>query len=75
MEAKKQTLQELVAKLIDVIVGRAVINRNYGVVLVPEGLIEFIPQMNQLISEINKILVGFNGDPDQIKDFVYEKLT
>jgi len=29
---------------------------NYGVILVPEGLIEFIPEMNVLIKEINEIL-------------------
>ena len=29
---------------------------NYGIILVPEGLIEFIPEMNSLIKEINTIL-------------------
>jgi diphosphate--fructose-6-phosphate 1-phosphotransferase len=56
VEAKRQTLQQLVAALIEVIVTRGNIGKNYGVVLVPEGLIEFIPQMNQLISEINSIV-------------------
>lgn len=31
--------------------------------------------MNQLISEINKIVAGFAGDSDQIKGFVIDKLT
>ena len=47
--------------------------KNYGVILVPEGLIEFIPEMNVLISEINEILsVEAQGD---IRTFVIEKLT
>jgi 6-phosphofructokinase len=43
-------LQELVANLVEVIIKRADDNKNYGVVLIPEGLVEFMPQMNQLIS-------------------------
>lgn len=39
VEAKKQTLQELVAKLVEIIIKRAENGKNYGVVLIPEGLI------------------------------------
>ena len=48
--AKNQTLEELVANLVNIIIKRAENNKNYGVVLIPEGLIEFIPSMNTLIS-------------------------
>jgi len=42
------------------------------VILVPEGLIEFIPEMGELISEINDILADdFQGD---IEEFVLPKL-
>ena len=40
----------------DIICQRAAINKNYGIILVPEGLIEFIPEMSLLIKEINEIL-------------------
>jgi pyrophosphate--fructose-6-phosphate 1-phosphotransferase len=60
-----------VAKLIEVIIKRAEDDKNYGVVLIPEGLVEFIPQMNQLISEINKIVAGLNVDPEQLKGIIY----
>jgi 6-phosphofructokinase len=43
-----------VAHLVEIIIKRAAEGKNYGVVLIPEGLVEFIPQMNVLISEINK---------------------
>ena len=36
--------------------GRSKEKKNYGVILIPEGLIEFIPEMNVLIQEINEIL-------------------
>lgn len=58
VEAKNQTLQELVAKLVEVIIKRAAKGKNYGVALIPEGLVEFIPQMNALISEINSLVAG-----------------
>ena len=56
MEKKNQTLRELVAKLVEIIVGRSKEKKNYGIILIPEGLIEFIPEMNALIKEINEIL-------------------
>jgi pyrophosphate--fructose-6-phosphate 1-phosphotransferase len=52
---KKQTLHEITQKITDMICLRAKENRNYGVVLVPEGLIEFIPEVKQLIAEINAL--------------------
>lgn len=36
-------------------------NKNYGVILIPEGLIEFIPEINVLISEINTIMAKIEG--------------
>lgn len=56
----------------DIICKRTERGKNYGVILVPEGLIEFIPEMGELISEINDILaVEFTGD---IEEFVLPKL-
>jgi pyrophosphate--fructose-6-phosphate 1-phosphotransferase len=54
--AKSMTLKQIVAGLADIIVKRAKSGKNYGVVLVPEGLIEFIPEMKALISELNDLL-------------------
>ena len=52
----KQTLLQLVEKLGNIIIDRNKDGRDYGVVLVPEGLIEFIDEFNMLIGEINDIL-------------------
>lgn len=76
VEAKKQTLQELVAGLVETIVKRAAKGKNYGVALIPEGLVEFIPQMNVLISEINKLVAGTkSSDPEELKTIILDKLT
>ncbi len=56
VEEKKQTLDQVVSGIIETIVKRAENNENFGVVLVPEGLIEFIPEMGALISELNDLL-------------------
>lgn len=53
---KKQTLQDITNNIVDVIVKRSQIGKNYGIVVLPEGLIEFIPEFSLLISEINDIL-------------------
>lgn len=54
--AQKKTLAEITKKLADVVCIRAREGKNYGVVLVPEGLVEFIPEIKTLISELNDLL-------------------
>ncbi|PKP11636.1 MAG: diphosphate--fructose-6-phosphate 1-phosphotransferase [Bacteroidetes bacterium HGW-Bacteroidetes-4] len=56
VEAKKQTLQEIVKQIAEVIAIRAANEENFGSVLIPEGLIEFIPEMKTLIAELNDIM-------------------
>lgn len=52
----KQTLEEIVNSIAFAVVERANKGSNFGIVLIPEGLIEFIPEMKVLISELNDIL-------------------
>ena len=54
--AKRMTLDNIVSYLCYVIAERAKLGWNFGTVLVPEGLIEFIPSMKSLISELNDVL-------------------
>ena len=56
--ARGQTLDEIIDDICDVIVQRAKDRRNYGIALVPEGLIEFIPEMQGLIRELNELLAA-----------------
>ncbi len=53
---KKQTLGEIVDYMADIVAKRAASGNNFGVALIPEGLIEFIPEMKVLISELNDLL-------------------
>ncbi|KJF43929.1 diphosphate--fructose-6-phosphate 1-phosphotransferase [Draconibacterium sediminis] len=53
---KKQTLGEVVDYMAGIVANRAADGNNFGVALIPEGLIEFIPEMKVLISELNDLL-------------------
>ncbi len=53
---KNQTLGEIVDDMAMIIARRAANNENFGVALIPEGLIEFIPEMKALIAELNDLL-------------------
>ncbi|CAI9760254.1 unnamed protein product [Fraxinus pennsylvanica] len=54
--ANKQTLKSVTDYIADVICKRAELGHNYGVILIPEGLIDFIPEVQHLIAELNEIL-------------------
>lgn len=58
VEAKNQTLQDIVDYIAGVVARRAADGNNYGTVLVPEGLIEFIPAMKRLIAQLNDLLAN-----------------
>lgn len=54
---KKMRLKDIVDDIVDAIVSRANHGKDFGIILVPEGLIEFIPEMKKLIHELNELLV------------------
>ena len=56
VEALGLTLAQVTAQIVDVVVARCAAGKDFGVALVPEGLIEFIPEIGTLISEINEII-------------------
>ncbi|GAV72168.1 PFK domain-containing protein [Cephalotus follicularis] len=56
VSAKKQTLKNVTDYVTDIICKRSKLGYNYGVILIPEGLIDFIPEVQQLIAELNEIL-------------------
>ncbi len=66
VETKKLTLRQIVEDIAAVIRRRAEVGKNFGVVLVPEGVIEFVPELKVMISELNDLM----ADPyfDQLKD-------
>ncbi len=56
VEAKNLSLQDVVNNIADTVARRAQDGNNFGIVLIPEGLIEFIPAMKNLIAELNDML-------------------
>jgi pyrophosphate--fructose-6-phosphate 1-phosphotransferase len=62
VEAKKLSLKQLVDGLCDSIARRAAKGENFGVALIPEGLVEFIPEMKTLIGELNDIMAADEGE-------------
>lgn len=68
--AKQQTLQQVTTEICDLICQRAEKGKDYGIILIPEGIIEFIPEFRVLISELNSLLAG-SSDAKNIE----QKLT
>lgn len=51
--AQRKTLKDIVTEISDLICSRADLGKNYGVILIPEGLLEFIPDMQNTLKELN----------------------
>lgn len=56
IQANKKTLLDVSKDICDLIVERAALGKNYGVILIPEGVIEFMSDMKGLIYELNHLL-------------------
>ncbi len=66
--AKRMTLDNIVSYICYVIAERAKLGWNFGTVLIPEGLIEFIPSMKTLIAELNDVLVEFADELESLEE-------
>ena len=64
VEAKKMSLESIVNYMSDIIVKRADMGKNFGIAVIPEGLIEFIPEMKSMIANLNDIMASLETDPD-----------
>ncbi len=80
--AKKMSLSEITNYIADSVAARAANGDNFGVAIIPEGIVEFVPEFSALIAEINELLAGskteeFNALPTwQAKyDFIKAGLT
>nr|WP_267914741.1 diphosphate--fructose-6-phosphate 1-phosphotransferase [Borreliella garinii] len=78
--AKKKTLSEIVDEMVFVILKRSLNGDNFGIVIVPEGVIEFIPEVKSLMVELcnifDKNIVDFKGlDIEGMKEVFVAKLS
>ncbi len=67
VEAKNMSLDDLVTDIAKAVAQRAEHGNNFGTVLIPEGVIEFIPAMKRLMSELNDFLAVHKEDFDLIR--------
>ena len=80
IEAKNMSLDDVVTYIAQIVADRAAQGNNFGTVLIPEGLIEFIPAMKRLIAELNDFLAANAVEFSQVKrsaqrDYIIRKLS
>ena len=80
VETKDMSLDDVVTSIAKVVADRAAQGNNFGTVLIPEGLVEFIPAMKRLIAELNDFLAVNAEEFSQIKkshqrDYIIRKLS
>lgn len=72
--SEEQSLLHIVQTLVDLIVERSQKKKDYGVILIPEGLIDFIPEFNLLNQELNHLLAKEGSlTPDEVKSKLSDK--
>ncbi len=76
---KEMSLDQIIKQIADIVAKRQAKGINHGVVLIPEGLIEFIPEMRVMIEELNEVIAKYSADLDELhvsekKDFVYKRM-
>ncbi|MBP3696192.1 MAG: diphosphate--fructose-6-phosphate 1-phosphotransferase, partial [Clostridia bacterium] len=62
VSAKKMSLSEIADYIADSVANRAAKGMNFGVAIIPEGVVEFVPEFSVLIAEINELLAGSKAD-------------
>ena len=78
IEAKGMSLDDIVEYIANAVVARAADGNNYGSVIIPEGVIEFIPAIKKLIAQLNDVLAmpeAKDISRDEQVDFVKAHLT
>ena len=60
--AKKMSLEDIANQIADSVEARANNGDNFGVAIIPEGIIEFVPEFSKLIAEINELLAGESAE-------------
>ena len=60
--AKKMSLAQITDYIADSVAKRAAKGMNFGLAIIPEGIVEFVPEFSKLIAEINELLAGAKAD-------------
>ncbi|MBQ9637496.1 MAG: diphosphate--fructose-6-phosphate 1-phosphotransferase [Prevotella sp.] len=78
IEQKEQSLDDIVTYIADTVAARAADGNNFGTIIIPEGVIEFIPAIKKLIAQLNDVLAlpeAKDISRDEQVDFAKSHLT
>ncbi len=62
VEQKKMSLASIINYMTDIIVKRSEMGKNFGIAVIPEGLIEFVPELKSMIANLNDIMSTLEKD-------------
>ena len=80
VEKKALSLDDIVTAIAQAVANRAAAGNNFGTVLIPEGLIEFVPAMKALIAEVNDLLAHKGEEyaavaPEEQRQYIIDQLS
>ena len=80
VEQKALSLDNIVTSIAQAVADRAAAGNNFGTVLIPEGLIEFVPAMKTLIAELNDLLAHKGEEyaavaPEEQRQYIIDHLA
>lgn len=70
VEEKRMSLKDITNDIVSMIIKRGEAYKKFGIVLIPEGLIEFVPEISMLIKELNVLVSNNSPSPNTLKDSV-----
>ena len=75
VENEKMSLDQIVTYIADVVAKRSQMGKNFGIAIIPEGLIEFIPEMKSMIANLNDLMAKLEKDTSYTNANNEEKFT
>ena len=75
VEQKKMSLSSIIDYITDIVVRRSEIGKNFGIAVIPEGLIEFIPELKTMIANLNDVMPSLEKDSNYSNGTNAEKIA
>ena len=75
VEQRKMSLSSIIDYMTDIIVRRSEMGKNFGIAVIPEGLIEFVPELKTMIANLNDIMSTLEKDSNYTNGTDSEKIA
>ena len=75
VEQRKMSLSSIIDYMTDIIVKRSEMGKNFGIAVIPEGLIEFVPELKSMIANLNDIMSTLEKDSKYTSGTPAEKIA